>query len=172
MPPDHNQSIRKTLLSSFSSSLTSGTSAAPGVIVMIIFMAVMVIAYTQTRQQRAVPSAFLNNDPILVNGAYNNGENNAQNNRGEQYALLFAPGSDMTTNITALYGLDGLDGQDKAHQGRTYIVRSGFFENILIVQSSHPNFESRAKQNLTNLWLIMDPIFAGGCNPTLLPPIK
>lgn len=116
----------------------AASSILPGFTMLIIFMAVIIFAHTQTRQE------------------------NTNIYRGDQYALFFAPGSDMTANIVDLYDLTA------PKEAQTYIVRSGFFDNILIVQSSRPDFEIAAKQALTHLWFITDPIFAGGCNPSYI----
>lgn len=72
------------------------------------------------------------------------------------YAYIFPPTNSFESNIR------------QTIQANAIPVRAGLFHNIVIVRTKDPNFKQNALAS--GAWLVIDPIFAGGCNPEKLGP--
>ena len=72
------------------------------------------------------------------------------------YAVVFKPGTSLATSVSHISRANG------------HVMRSGFTENIVIAISGDSEFEKNVYDD--DVWFVMDPIYAGGCNPERLAP--
>lgn len=72
------------------------------------------------------------------------------------YAYIFPPANSFEHNIR------------QTIQANAIPVRAGLFRNIVIARTKDPDFKQSALAS--GVWLVVDPIYAGGCNPEKLGP--